>query len=320
MFSRAQYDAAHTSAIIVDGSLRGTIALAGADRAPFLHGLLTNDITRLTKGTGTYAAYLTPQGRMISDMHVLDVGDRLIMLVERDVAAPLSGRLDKMIFSEDVQVENLTDRVDVIGAYGPESDAIVQEVIGVDTALLTHEYDNVVHGDVIVLRDATAGMPGLNVLVPIGAAADVRAKLRAGGAVPADAETYETLRVEAGVPRFGADMTTETIPLEAGIENRAISFSKGCYVGQEVIIRVMHRGHGRVARRLVSLRLAGTAVPKAGDSILSGDRAIGEITSAVESPRAHAPLALGYVHRDFAAPDTALIVNGSEARVQQAVN
>jgi folate-binding protein YgfZ len=115
-------------------------------------------------------------------------------------------------------------------------------------------------------------------------------------------------------------MDTETIPLEAGIEDRAISFTKGCYVGQEVIIRVMHRGHGRVARRLVSLVVSGDTVPARGSAIHAGDRAVGEVTSATASPTLGAPLALGYVHRDHAEPGTVLSVGGSEARVYQPVD
>ncbi len=130
----------------------------------------------------------------------------------------------------------------------------------------------------------------------------------------------ETLRIEAGRPRFGLDMTTDTIPLEAGIEDRAISFTKGCYVGQEVIVRVTHRGHGRVARRLVSIVLPAGRVPGPGDAILAGDRQVGEITSATESPKLGSALALGYVQRDHAAAGTALTVNGSQARVHQPVD
>ena len=127
-------------------------------------------------------------------------------------------------------------------------------------------------------------------------------------------------------------MTTETIPLEAGIEDRAISFTKGCYVGQEVIIRVLHRGHGRVARRLVTIVIPEGAVPARGDRIFSSPSAqgpadagapaaiVGEITSAAHSPKAAAPLAFGYVHRDFAAPGSLLTVNGSQARVYQPVD
>jgi folate-binding protein YgfZ len=117
------------------------------------------------------------------------------------------------------------------------------------------------------------------------------------------------------VPLFHRDMDEETIPLEAGIEPRAISFTKGCYVGQEVIIRVMHRGHGRVARKLVGLAIDGDRVPAPGAAIHAGDREIGRVTSATRSPALDRPIALGYVHRDFVAAGTEVAVDGASARV-----
>jgi len=130
-----------------------------------------------------------------------------------------------------------------------------------------------------------------------------------------DEPAAETLRIETGVPRFGRDMDEETIPLEAGIESRAISFSKGCYVGQEVIIRVLHRGHGRVARKLVGLTIEASDVPPPGTRIASGDREIGEVTSSTMSPALQRPIALGYVHRDFVEPGTRLTVGSVNAQV-----
>jgi folate-binding protein YgfZ len=136
-------------------------------------------------------------------------------------------------------------------------------------------------------------------------------------AVALDAEAAEALRIEAGVPVFGRDMDEDTIPLEAGIESRAISFSKGCYVGQEVIIRVMHRGHGRVARKLVGLALDGEVVPARGASIRAGDRDVGLVTSSTFSPALNRPIALGYAHRDFVAAGTVLAIDGATATVTQ---
>ena len=135
------------------------------------------------------------------------------------------------------------------------------------------------------------------------------------GAVEVDPATADAIRIESGVPLFHRDMDEETIPLEAGIESRAISFSKGCYVGQEVIIRVLHRGHGRVARRLLGLRFGGDRVPPAGASIRAGDREIGEVTSGTWSPALQRPIGLGYVHRDFVEPGTKVTVDGAEAEV-----
>jgi folate-binding protein YgfZ len=125
------------------------------------------------------------------------------------------------------------------------------------------------------------------------------------------------MRIDAGRPLFLVDMGEDTIPLEAGIEDRAISLTKGCYVGQEIIIRVLHRGHGRVARKLVKLSLAeGAGVPSRGDAIASGGKAMGAVTSAAMSPRTGRPVALGYVHRDFAAPGAPVEVNGAAAVVE----
>ena len=320
MFSVDQYKAAHHSAALIDRSSQGTIALTGADRASFLHALLTNDIARLAMGRGVYAAYLTPQGRMLSDMRVIATGNRMLLGVEREIARPLAERFDKLIFSEDVQARDATGELSVIGVLGPSAARMIQQATGVSVADLAEQFDNVTTEALTVVRDDAFGVPGYDVYVPTGDADAVRAKLVEAGAVEATDETREALRIEAARPRFGIDMNTETIPLEAGLESRAISFTKGCYVGQEVIIRVMHRGHGRVARRLVSIVMADARVPSRGDKIQVADRVVGEITSATTSPRHGAPLALGYVQRDHATAGTELTVNGSPARVYQPVN
>jgi folate-binding protein YgfZ len=145
-------------------------------------------------------------------------------------------------------------------------------------------------------------VPGYSIYLEPARAGDLVAALTAGGAMRVGSEAVDAARIEAGYPLFGVDMDEDIIPLEAGIESRAISMSKGCYVGQEVIVRVLHRGHGRVARRLVGLRL-GDAVATAGARIHGAGREIGFLTSAATSPRL-GPIALGYVHRDFVEPGT----------------
>src|SRR5262249_43362818 len=135
------------------------------------------------------------------------------------------------------------------------------------------------------------------------------------GAERLESVTDETLRIEGGIPAFHRDMDEETIPLEAGIESRAISFTKGCYVGQEVVIRVLHRGHGRVARRLVGLTFDGDHAPAPGTAITSGDREVGRVTSSAVSPALHTPIALAYLHRDFVEPGTRLAAEGASAIV-----
>ena len=169
----------------------------------------------------------------------------------------------------------------------------------------------------IIIRDETFGVPGFELCLGLDEHDRVRDSLIELGALPAGGEVFEALRIEAGRPRFGIDMFTDTIPLEAGIEDRAVSFTKGCYVGQEVIVRVMHRGHGRVARRLVRLVLpAGTRV-NAGDPIADGERRVGEMTSAAISPKTGGVLAFGYVQRDYADTPKELSVAGSKAMVYE---
>jgi folate-binding protein YgfZ len=161
---------------------------------------------------------------------------------------------------------------------------------------------------IVVARIDQLGVPGfVGYLAPAHADA-WHAALGSHGAVPVGQSVIEAARIEAGYPVFGVDMAEDTIPLEAGIEGRAISFSKGCYVGQEIVIRVLHRGGGRVARKLVGLRIDGD-VPARGTKLAAVDREVGVITSAAASP-ALGSIALGYVHRDFTAPGTELAVTG----------
>jgi folate-binding protein YgfZ len=170
---------------------------------------------------------------------------------------------------------------------------------------------------VIVTRVADTGEAGFGVYVEGPQAKAFESKLRSAGTSELDAETADAIRIEAGVPKFLRDMDEETIPLEAGIESRAISMTKGCYVGQEVIIRVLHRGHGRVAKRLVGLVLDGESVPTRGAVVRADGRDVGHVTSSVLSPALKRPIALAYVQRDFVAPGTAVSVEGSRAVVTE---
>jgi folate-binding protein YgfZ len=273
MFSLDGYTAALANGGVVRRADRGVLAVAGADRAAWLQGLLTNDIGSLKEGESRYAAYLTPQGRMISDMNVIERGGRILLDVPEPLAASLRDRLDGLIFSEDVQVTN-------------ESAALwVWTVIGKD------RFDDVI-GETLPAE--------LTALTPV------------------EFDTFEVMRIERGVPRFLADMDEETIPLEAGIEDRAISFTKGCYVGQEVIVRVTTRGGGRVAKKLVRWVADASAeiVPLRDAKIFSFDREIGRVTSAAFSPSINRVVGLGYVHRDFVAAGSELTVVWNGARVK----
>jgi folate-binding protein YgfZ len=311
--SLSEYAALHQGAGIGAISARAQIAVAGNDRASFLQGLLTNDIQSLTAGTGCYAAWLTPQGRMITDLHVLESGNMILLDVPAALADTILQKLDQFLFSEDVQLASLSDALRGVWIHGPKAAQVLAATIGgapgfeswtgYQHARLTF------HGEsIVVARIDQLGVPGFVVYLAPAHADDLDAELRANGGVPTGQGALDAARIEAGYPVFGIDMTDDTIPLEAGIEGRAISFSKGCYVGQEVVIRVLHRGGGRVARKLVALRIDGN-VPSQGAKLAVGDRAVGVVTSAAESPT-FGSIALGYVHRDFTAPGTGITVTG----------
>lgn len=283
MFSIDSYRDASQNGGVVKRLDRGVLAVSGADRAAWLQGLLTNDVEALNEGESRYAAYLTPQGRMISDMNVVARGERMLLDVPETLAASLREKLDALVFSEDVAItdERATQSVWTV----VQGEALI-DVIG---DRLSPEY------------------AGLHTL---------------------DMDTFEVLRVERGVPRFLVDMNEDTIPLEAGIEDRAISFTKGCYVGQEIIVRVTHRGGGRVAKKLVKWAAMdeATMTPPADAKIFSGswtglgsEKEIGRVTSAVLSPRANRIVGLCYVHRDFAAGGTDFTIAWNDTRIKAVV-
>jgi len=276
MFSLESYQAARANGGVARRADRGVLAVSGADRASWLQGLLTNDVGALTENEPVYAAYLTPQGRMITDMFVIARGDRILLDVPAPLAASLRDRLDALVFSEDVQIAD-------------ESATLwVWTIVSADA-----------------FRDVIADT------LPV--------EFQALPAI--DLDTFEVLRIERGVPRFLADMTDETIPLEAGIEDRAISFTKGCYVGQEIIVRVTHRGGGRVAKKLVQWIADESAeiVPMPDARIFSLDKDVGRVTSSAFSPGLNRVLGLGYVQRDFVEPGTPLTIVWKDARVTVAV-
>ena len=207
MFSLDQYNAAHNSAVLIDRSSQGTIALTGGDRASFLHALLTNDIAGLTSGRGVYAAYLTPQGRMISDMRVIETGSRMLLGVERDVAAPLAERFDKLIFSEDVQAKDVTSDLDVdrrARAVGRAHDPAAPP--GCRSPSSPSQYDNITSESVTIVRDDALGVPGYDVYVPAGDADAMRAKLDRGRR--GDGERGDARRRFASKPGVRASAST----------------------------------------------------------------------------------------------------------------
>ena len=258
---------------------------------------------------------------MIADMHVYELGDVILMTLAREVKDAVLSKLDQFVFSEDVQLGDVTASFAQWAVVGPRAASAIAPLVGIAKSVLDALPE---HGNArtkwrgspaIVTRTSDAGAPGFDIYVEAAQSDALRSALADARVSPMVDEVAETVRIEAGVPAFGRDMDAETIPLEAGIEQRAISFTKGCYVGQEVIVRVLHRGHGRVARKLVGVRLDGERVPAAGAKILSGDKEVGQVTSSTWSPALGRPIALAYVQRDFVEPGTKLTVDDAAAEV-----
>jgi folate-binding protein YgfZ len=312
------YQAARQRAGSIDRSSRGRIVVSGRDRATYLQGLLTNDVVALAPGSGCYAAYLTPQGRMISDLYVYELGDLMLLSApSAETKNTVLAKLDQFIFSEDVQLGDVTDAFAQIAIVGPDASRIVSELTGQAAPVAEHACirAEIAGGAAIVTRIADAGEAGFDLYIEQLRLPLLKEALASANVTEVDSDTADVLRVEAGIPAFHRDMTEETIPLEAGIESRAINRNKGCYVGQEVIVRVLDRGHGRVAKKLAGLTLDGDAVPAAGVPVKHGDKDVGAITSAVRSSALHRPIALAYLQRDALEPGTAVTVGGTNAVV-----
>lgn len=265
---------------------------------------------------------------MISDVRVLAFEESLLLDVPHSRRDALASRLDQFIITEDVVLEDETPSTARFGVYGPAAARLLADVLEsvgpedrdvdwVNTLDSLPEHGHLAmasgHGPLVVARAWELGMSGFDVYCQAASHHAVWTAVTSSAILPASVDVWETLRIEAGVPAFGVDMDEDTIPLEAGIESRAISQTKGCYIGQEVIVRILHRGHGRVARKLVGLMadVQAEAAPPlvAGAAVLAdGSSARGRVTSAAYSPRLNRWLALGYVQRDLAAPDTRLRV------------
>lgn len=255
-------------------------------------------------GQGCYAAWLTPQGRMITDLRLLRDTDAVCVEVPEGMAAELAARFDQLIFAENVQVINDTPDTRAAVIVGDRAADVVSAVTGLpaDDVLSLQTLGHLGGSNARVIRTDDIVLPNFLVWTPASQWDALQQALVAAGSINAPVDFLEALRIESGHPRFGVDITTDTIPLEAGLLDRAISTTKGCYVGQEVIIRILHRGGGRVVKQLVQLTAAPgvTSVPAAGTPVLDAGREVGAVTSAAMGPSSEQVVALGYVHRDSA--------------------
>jgi folate-binding protein YgfZ len=310
----AEHAALRSSAGILDLGARGRFCLTGADRVRLLHGQVTNDIAALAPLRGCYAAFVSNKGRMQSDAFIYALPNELLVDVEPGLTAMLLQRLDHYIVADDVQSVDVTPYYGLLSVQGPRAAAVLTRLnLGIElpeaNLAVAHLTDPTL-GELYVTRNARTGSQGFDLFIPLDVQAMVLDKLVASAREESGGlagwEALELARLEAGIPRFGLDIDETNLAPEAGIESRAISYSKGCYIGQETIARI--RTYGQVAKALRGLRLPDdlATLPLRGDKLILNDREVGYVTSAARSEAARGVIALGYVRRECNAPGTAL--------------
>ena len=299
---------------------RGLVVVEGADRVRWLNGMLTNDVAGLAAGrerSGCYALLLTRIGRIVADLHVLLRDGSFWLETEATAVAPMLATLGKFIIADDVHLSDASRAWERLALEGPATSAIFAAAAGQAPGLAPDSADSYEIAGTKVLAGAwgVSGEDALQIFVPAGRGAAVAEALRRAGAslslLEADEETLEILRIEAGTPRCGRELSEAVLPAEAGLA-RAISTTKGCYTGQEVVARMAMRGEASHA--LVGLALEGESLPVSDAAVSAGGVRVGELTSAARSASAGV-IALAYVRRAHAAPGTALGVDGRGARV-----
>jgi tRNA-modifying protein YgfZ len=285
---------------LVDRSERGKLALTGADAKEFLAGQVTNDIVGLTPGAGCYAAVLTPKGKMLGDLRVLDAGDELLLDTDRSALQAVFDNLRRATIGFRVEIHKRTLQRGLLSLVGPRA----REVAGAGALpFAEHAHQAATIGGANVRVIATD--VGVDVLCLTEDAAAVRDALLAAGAEEVSEQAADVVRVESGRPRWGAELDETIIPQEAGLNDRAVSFTKGCYVGQETVARLHWKG--KPNRRLQGLRLSDLAEP--GAPLRLGDREVGRLGTAVLSPT-HGPIALAVVRREAGVGDVLRVGDG----------
>src|SRR5581483_12517 len=288
-------------------SERGKLALTGADAKSFLQGQVSNDVEALSPGQGCYAAFLTPKGKMLGDLRVLDAGEELLLDTERVALPELFNMIRRFSIGYDAQLHKRTLESGLLSLIGPESSAVMA-VPGLGQS----EHDHVAFSAGAIAARAIRTDVGIDLLCTAGDTERLRDFVCESGAVPVSEPAAEIVRVEHGRPRYGVDVDDAVIPQEAGLNARAVSFTKGCYVGQETVARLYYRG--KPNRYLRGLRLDGEAA--SGDQLTLDGRPVGSLTSVAHSPRL-GTIALALVRRE-APPGTNVSV-GADSSVSAEV-
>jgi folate-binding protein YgfZ len=316
----AEHAAVCGAAGAFDLSFRGRICLTGADRTRFLNGQVTNNVKDLRAGEGCYAALVTAKGKLQSDLNIYCLPNELLLDFEPGLTETIIQRLEKYVIADDVQMTDVGPLYGLLSVQGPKAEEAVRSLaLPGDIPAKPMSFNTIndgTLGEIYLMNRPRTGSGGFDLFVPVASLGAVMDKLiaaakQAGGRA-CGWQAMEMARIEAGIPRFGVDMDESNLAPETGIESRAISYTKGCYIGQEVIARI--RTYGNVAKALRRLRLADDLkeLPKKGDKLYRDGKEAGYITSAVASPALKANIALGYVRKEANQAGTELILRKAD--------
>jgi len=290
---------------LFDRSERGKLALSGGEAASFLQGQVSNDIEGLTPGTGCYAAFLTPKGKMLGDVRILNAGEELLLDTERVALQPLFNMIRRFSIGYQVELHKRTLECGLLSLIGPHATTLA----GAETLPAEENAHIPLTVGGLEVRAIRTDV-GVDLLCDAGDIDALRAGLEEAGAVGVGEAAAECLRIERGRPRYGVDLDDSVIPQEAGLNERAVSFTKGCYVGQETVARLFYRG--KPNRQLRGLRLSAPA--ETGEELTFEGRAVGRMTSFASSPR-FGPIGLALVRREAPPGTTVSLGDGLTVEV-----
>ncbi len=316
----AECSRAREAAALVDTNYHAFFSFTGPDRVRYLNAVLTNNIKDLASGEGNASLLLNPQGHILAEVETYALTDGLLAVSHSMARGNTAATLEKFIIMDDVTLEDITDRTGSVAIEGPKAAIILRQMCGLEfqgLPLYTHAEATVAAVPCRVARKSLFGEMGAELIAERDALPVLWQMLcaaaHAHGAGPIGYAALSALRLEAGVPWFGYDFDQKVIPQEAALETTHVSYTKGCYTGQEIVERVRSRGH--VNRRRVGLRFAGSKMPEAGAALSAGGNQVGHITSAAYSPALRCAIGMGYVRREHNATGSRLQWAGGEAEV-----
>jgi folate-binding protein YgfZ len=312
---RTEFKALLSGCAVYDLSARAKIALTGGDRVRWLNGMVTNNVRDLAPRHGVYAFLLNPQGHILGDLYAYNRADSIMVDTDQAQLQKLVATFDHYIIMDDVEVGNVSDKLSSIGVAGPKVGEVLHAA-GFEISQLEPLQFVDVNWEkvaVTVVRGDNPSVESYELWFSPDQATQLRDALIKAGATPASTAALELLRIAVGIPRYGQDIRERDLPQETE-QQRAVHFSKGCYIGQEIVERI--RSRGAVHRKFTGFEVQG-ALPALGTKIQVDGRDVGEITSVASLPLAvgERPVALGYIRREIATPGKQFQVGSTQLSV-----